>query len=116
MNGNAQIVEAVKSDAPGIGHVGIGYVKDASGELNVVQIAQQKNGNYVNPLEPGVVQNGSYPISRPLNQYVNGMPKSAVKDFITFELSEEGQKIVEEEGFFVIPDEYRAFNKKSVGE
>jgi len=45
------------------------------------------------------VLSGKYPYSRPLFMYTNGEPKGLVKDFIDFILSEEGQKLVEKEGF-----------------
>ena len=115
MNGNAQIVEAIKQDISGIGYVGVGYVKDASSQLNVVKVASRPGADYTSPLNSDDVKSGKYPIARPLNQYVNGSPKGAVRDFIVFELSQEGQKIIEQEGFFPIPDEYRDFNKKSAG-
>ena len=45
------------------------------------------------------VLKGTYPISRPLFMYTNGKPKGLAKDFIDFVLSEEGQRIVKEQGF-----------------
>ena len=115
MNGNAQIVEAIKQDMSGIGYVGVGYVKDANSQLNVVKVASSPGADYTSPLNSNDVKSGKYPLARPLNQYVNGSPKGATRDFIAFELSPEGQKIIEQEGFFPIPDEYRDFNRKSVG-
>ena len=112
MNGNAQIVEAIKSDVSGIGYVGVGYVKDASG-LTVLRVASRAGATYASPLNSDDVKSGTYPIARPLNQYLNGSPTGEVRDFIEFELSEEGQKIVEEEGFFQLPQEYVEFNKKA---
>ncbi len=114
MNGNAQIVEAVKQDISGIGYVGVGYVKEEKG-LIVVDIAARAGGEYSSPLNLNDVKTGKYPITRPLNQYINGTPKDEVRDFILFELSEEGQRIVQEEGFFSLPDEYREFNNRSLG-
>ena len=114
MNGNSQIVEAVRADKTGIGYVGVGYVKQAKG-ITVLGIAAHEGAPYASPLNPEDVKTGKYSIARPLNQYVNGTPEGAVKDFIAFELSPEGQKIVEEEGFFPIPQEYIDFNKKSAG-
>ncbi len=111
MNGNAQIVEAVKNDSSGIGYVGVGYVKDASG-LTVAEVAARAGADYASPLDKYDVKSGKYPIARPLNQYVNGSPSGDVRAFIAFELSAEGQNIVEEEGFFQIPDEYTELNKK----
>ncbi|MBU2591315.1 MAG: PstS family phosphate ABC transporter substrate-binding protein [Nitrospinota bacterium] len=101
MNGNAQIVEGVKHDATGIGYVGVGYVKEVKG-INILKVASAPNGYYSSPLNTQDVKSGKYPISRTLNQYVNGSPKGKVKAFIDFELSAEGQKIVEEEGFFPV--------------
>jgi len=116
MNGNAQIVEAVKEDISGIGYVGVGYVKGAAGiELNVLKVAARAGADYASPLNASEVKSGKYPISRPLNQYLNGSPTGMVKDFIAFELSEQGQEIIEQEGFFPIPDAYIEFNTNSVG-
>ncbi len=114
MNGNAQIVEAVKQDISGIGYVGVGYIKEDKG-LTVVNIASRAGGEYSSPLNTADVKTGKYPITRPLNQYINGTPKGDVLDFILFELGSEGQAIVEEEGFFTLPDEYREFNNKALG-
>ena len=112
MNGNAQIVAAIKQDRSGIGYVGVGYVKEATG-LNVLKVASRAGETYASPLNSADVKSGKYPISRPLNQYINGTPSGAVKDFLEFELSYEGQQIVEKEGFFQIPIEYEELNKKS---
>lgn len=114
MNGNAQIVEAVKQDKSGIGYVGVGYVKNVAG-IVVLKVASHQGSEYASPLNSADVKSGKYPIARPLNQYLNGTPKGAMRDFIMFELSAEGQKIVEEEGFFPIPDEYMELNKKNIG-
>jgi phosphate transport system substrate-binding protein len=109
MNGNAQIVEAVKQDVSSIGYVGIGYIKEATG-IAIVKVAAKSGADYIDPLVMADVKAGKYPITRPLNQYLNGMPKGAVKDFIEFELSAEGQKIVEEEGFLPLNEEYVKLN------
>ena len=114
MNGNAQIVEAVKQDLGGIGYVGVGYVKDASG-ITVLKVSASPGGKYFSPLNSMDVKTGNYPITRPLNQYLNGAPKGATKNFIVFELSAEGQKIVEDEGFFAVPQEYQRYNNDVLG-
>ena len=84
--------------------------------LNVVKVASQNGAGYTSPLNSDDVKNGRYPISRPLNQYLNGLPKGKVKKYLEFELSEEGQKIIEEEGFFPITDEYRKLNSRNMGQ
>jgi phosphate transport system substrate-binding protein len=98
MNGNSQIIEALRQDKSGIGYVGVGYARNPN--VAVVKVAKTEGGEYISPLDTADVIAGKYAISRALYQYVNGVPSGAIRDFIAFELSAEGQKIVEEEGFF----------------
>ncbi|MCM8760572.1 MAG: phosphate ABC transporter substrate-binding protein [Candidatus Omnitrophica bacterium] len=114
MNGNAQIIEAIKQDKSGIGYVGVGYAKDASG-ITVLDVARNPALGYYSPLNSADVKSGKYPVSRPLNQYINGIPTGVVKDFLEFELSSEGQAIIEKEGFFAIPEEYQRYNDSTLG-
>ncbi len=112
MNGNAQIVEGIKSDPSAVGYVGVGYAKSASG-IKVLEIAAKFGGTAYSPLDVANVKNGNYPITRPLNQYVEGSLVGDAKDFVAYELSAQGQKIVEDEGFFEISKEYQDFNKNA---
>ncbi len=112
MNGNAQIVEGIKADPSSIGYVGVGYVKNSQG-IKVLKVANKSGATAYSPLDVANVKNGNYPITRPLNQYVDGSLKGGAKDFVAFELSAAGQKIVEEEGFFEISKEYQDFNKNA---
>jgi len=109
MNGNAQIVEGVKADLGGIGYVGVGYVKD--GGISVVELSGDGQ-TYSSPLDKSAVEDGTYPLARPLFQYTNGKVKGDAKAFIEFELSPAGQKIAEEEGFFPLN---RALVQKNQG-
>ena len=95
MIGTSQIVEAIKRDKGGIGYVGIGYLKEAEG-VKQINIAKDKDSSYISPLEKG------YPLERELYQYTNGEPSSDILNFIQFELGEEGQRIVAEEGFYPV--------------
>lgn len=117
MNGNAQIVEGIKADKAGIGYVGVGYVFDDKGQvmdgIHVLEVAKDAKSKPVTPLVSDNVKSGLYPIARALYQYVNGKPKGAVKDFIAFELSPEGQKVVEEMGFYPVAGKYLEQNKKA---
>jgi phosphate transport system substrate-binding protein len=112
MNGSSQIVEAVKADPSGIGYVGVGYVKSAASGISIVDVAMNDNMPYRSPLDQAAVEKGEYPIARPLYQYVNGVPSGAVKEFLAFELSSQGQSIVEQEGFYPISSEYSQANAK----
>ncbi|MFA6142644.1 MAG: PstS family phosphate ABC transporter substrate-binding protein [Candidatus Omnitrophota bacterium] len=114
MNGNAQIIEAIKQDISGIGYVGVGYAKESAG-IKVLEVAVKPGSKYYSPFNSIDVKSGRYPITRPLNQYLNGTPKGLARDFILFELSPTGQAIVEKEGFFAIPDEYQNYNNETLG-
>ncbi len=119
MNGNGQIVEAVKSDKAAIGYVGVGYITE-DGEVNqpvqIVKIARKKGDPYVSPLKNNAVKNGTYPIARPLYQWVDRNKYKntpLMQNFISFELSEKGQEIVRKEGFFPVSKKYREQNRKN---
>lgn len=114
MNGNAQIVESIRQDVSGIGYVGVAYVRNPSG-ITVVKIAGKNGGEYFSPLDAANIYSGKYPIWRPLNQYFSSKVNSGTKAFLLFELSDEGQRIVEEEGFFMIPGEYKRANSEALG-
>ena len=111
MNGNSQIVEAVKADPSGIGYIGVGYAKEATG-VTILDIKMKDGQPAISPVDKAAVMSGKYPIARPLYQYVSGNPSGAIKEFIQFELSKEGQAIVEKEGFYEIPGEYKEANAK----
>ncbi|MGB9764861.1 MAG: phosphate ABC transporter substrate-binding protein [Candidatus Saccharicenans sp.] len=118
MNGNAQIVEAITQDLAGIGYIGVGYVYDESGQvrkgLKVLKIKKDEGSPEYSPLDKEAVYSARYPISRPLYQSTNGKPSEAAASFIKFELSPEGQSIVEKEGFFRIGKELMAENEKNL--
>jgi phosphate transport system substrate-binding protein len=103
MNGNAQIVEAVKGDEGGIGYVGVGYAR-----VDGIKVLKMSNdgANYYSPLDKSSIDAGTYPLARPLFQYTNGKAKGDAKSFIQFEISAAGQKIVEEQGFFPVTQGY----------
>lgn len=50
------------------------------------------------------INNGKYAISRPFNIATNGTPSEVTQDFINYILSEDGQKIVEANGYIKASD------------
>ncbi len=84
----------VRQNPNAIGYDGLGYVTP---DQKVVAVARDANGPYVLPsVEP--VNDGSYPISRPLYMYTSNEPTGAVKQYLDWILSE-GQAVVPELGF-----------------
>lgn len=118
MNGNAQIIEGILQDEGGIGYVGVGYLFDQTGKvrkgLKVINISKTPGGPAFSPLDKASVDSGDYPVARALYQATAGKPAQAVADFIRFEMSDEGQKIVEKEGFFPISAAHKAENEKNL--
>jgi phosphate transport system substrate-binding protein len=116
MNGNAQIVETVKRDTEGIGYVAVGYVVSEKGEvmagIKIIDVAKDGKSAAYTPANMENVMSLKYPITRPLNHYTNGKPAGEVLDFLRFEISDEGQKIVRKEGFFPVQKDWMEFNRK----
>ena len=114
MNGTSQIIESIKNDPAGIGYVGIGYIVDKTGkvvnQIKVLNIYIADQTDSVSPLNKMNITNGKYPIVRPLYQYLDGLPKGKLKDFILYELSANGQKIIVENGYFPITEDHRINN------
>lgn len=110
MEGNQAIVDGVKADVNGIGYVGVGYVVDQEDksrtDIKVLDIVGT-SGVAISPLDKNAVKKGVYPISRPIFQYVSNLPKkgSLLEQLFLFEVSPEGQKIVEKSGFYSINEE-----------
>jgi phosphate transport system substrate-binding protein len=113
MNGNAQIVESVKATTSGIGYVGAGYTKNAK-DIKVLSVAKAAGEKAYKPTYSDVEEK-LYPIARPLYQYISGNITEEVKNFVAYELSPEGQKIIEKEGFFPINNKQKEFNNALLG-
>lgn len=112
LQGNAQIISAVQADRSGIGYVGVAFAREAD-RVKALSLALVQDQPFLSPLDRAVVASGAYPLTRPLIQYVNGEPLGALKDFIDFELSPEGQRLIEEEGFFSVPSAWDGALKQS---
>jgi phosphate transport system substrate-binding protein len=102
MAGNADIVEAVINDPNGIGYVGVAYAEARKDELKIASVKRQATSQAYQPTSVDIA-NGNYPVSRYLYVYTNGIPEGAVKDYIKFMLSSEGQGVVVEVGYIDLP-------------
>jgi len=109
--GSSQVVEGVKADRSGIGYSGIGYLADGVKALHIAHVGEEA----VSPREAANISDGSYPIARPLFFYTNGFPDGGVRDYLDWVLSDEGQEVVIDSGFYGIHDEYREINEATFG-
>ena len=99
MVGTSALINAISKDKGGIGYGGIGY----SSGVKIVAVKKANTDVATLPTTENVVS-GAYPLSRYLNFYL--LPKAnkgEVKNFIDWVLSEGGQSVVEEVGYFPMP-------------
>ena len=93
-NSTSVMLTTVEEDEYAIGYVSLGALND---KVKAVKIDGAE-------ATTDKVKSGDYPISRPFNLVVKeGETNPLVNDFIQFVLSEEGQKVVEENGY--IPED-----------
>lgn len=84
------IADEVAANTGAIGYYGMGYICDRQ---KAIAVAKDLSSAYEEPTIDNVIK-GAYPISRPLLFYTKGEPQAAVKKFIDFALSPQGQEIV----------------------
>ena len=84
----------VRQNPNAIGYDGLGYVTP---DQKMVAVAHDASGPYVLP-SVETVNDGSYPISRPLYVYTAGEPTGEIKAYLDWILSE-GQALVPKVGF-----------------
>ncbi len=110
--GNAAITVKVQQTAGGIGYVGIGYAMQATNAKIVPLQADDEAPAYM-PTDEDAVYNKSYPLARDLYLYTDGTPDGAVKQWMEYVLSDEGQNIVAEAGFYKLdPDSLQAMRDR----
>jgi phosphate transport system substrate-binding protein len=97
MPGTAAVVNAIAKDKFGIGYGGAAYGKG----IRELKVKKDANSTAFAPTEENV-KNGTYPISRYLFMYVRSRPSGALKDYIDWILSPEGQSIVTKVGYFPV--------------
>ncbi|MEO0252218.1 MAG: PstS family phosphate ABC transporter substrate-binding protein [candidate division WOR-3 bacterium] len=98
---NPAVRTKVETTPYSIGYVGFGFISE---KMHVVSLAKESGKPYISPTITSIAK-GEYPISRYLYLVTNGQPKSGslVDRFIDFIRSEEGQKIVEANGYLRLP-------------
>ena len=94
MHGSKDVVELVQNTPSAIGYSGLAYATD---HVKVVPVSTSGGA----PVVPTVdsAGDGSYPIARPLFMYTAGAPEGAVKEYMDWILSDEGQAILLRKGY-----------------
>ena len=95
------ISNEIRRNPNAIGYDGLGYVTD---DQKVLAVAETDAGPYVLP-SVETVQDGSYPIARPLFMYTANEPTGPVKEYLDWILGSEAQEIVIRLGFVPLTGE-----------
>jgi len=103
MPGTAAVIQGVAQDKGGIGYGGIAYAEG----VKAIKVSKTNEGEGVEPKETTVLD-GTYPISRYLFNYVSPAKDSgAVAAYIKWCLSDDGQSVVKDVGYFPLPPNMR---------
>jgi phosphate transport system substrate-binding protein len=95
--GTAAVVNAVKKDPNAIGYGGAAYAEG----IELCKVKKDDNSPaFLATAE--TIKTGEYPITRYLYMYLRNKPTGAMKSYIDWILSPEGQKLVVEMGYFPV--------------
>jgi phosphate transport system substrate-binding protein len=92
--GNAILCDSVARDKNAVAYVGYGYAAKRT-DVKILAVKKDDASPAIKPTHEAVGAM-EYPISRYLFCYTNGKPAGATQAFLSFALSDEGQRIVEE--------------------
>lgn len=95
LHGSKDVVDTVERTPCAIGYSGLAY---ATPHVKLVPIARDDGSEPVMPSVETAVD-GTYVIARPLFMYTRGEPTGAVKVYLDWILSDEGQRIILEKGY-----------------
>ena len=95
MHGSKDVVDLVEKTPCAIGYSGLAYATD---HIKMACIAKEDGGDCVTPSVKSA-SDRSYPIARPLFMYTNGEPQGAVKQYLDWIKSDEGQCILLKKGY-----------------
>lgn len=101
--GTAAVINAVVRDPRGIGYGGIAYGKG----IKHLRIKKDAASPAVEPTMENVLS-GAYPISRYLYWYLAGPPAADLKQFVDWVMTKDGQAVVENVGYYPLPQEVLA--------
>lgn len=93
---SSEIISLEVSQNPNaIGYDGLGYVTP---HQKTVKVGLGETGPFY---PPGIdtVKDGTYPIARPLYMYTRGEPTGAIKEYLDWIVSDDGQRVVADLGF-----------------
>lgn len=102
-NSTSVMMTSIANDKNGIGYISLGSLNDTVKALQIDGVeANAKN-----------VKDGSYKVSRPFNIVLGNGNNPAADEFISFIMSSDGQKIVEDNHYIPVADNAQPYSKGS---
>ncbi len=95
MPATGAIIQSVRQTRGAIGYIGLAYLNPY---VKALAVSYDGGAHYALPSVENAAD-GSYPVVRPLYYYYNAGDEAQVAPFVKYALSEEGQRIVREQGF-----------------
>jgi len=95
MAATGAVVQSVSQTKGAIGYVGLAYVEK---NVKALKVSYDKGKSFVAPNVENA-KSKKYPVTRPLYYYYLASKAAALKPFVSFILSSEGQQVVLAEGF-----------------
>ena len=108
--GTAAVINAVSKDRRGIGYGGIAYGKG----IKHLRVKKDDKSPAVEPTMENVLS-GRYPVSRYLYWYTAGMPSGDLLKLCQWVVSEDGQKVVENVGYYPLNPNDRVATAAKLG-
>ncbi len=100
---NADIVSAVSTDEQSIGFIGFAYFTASVKDLLVPSSFANKDTAFVAPTFSNL-ENGSYPLKRPLQVYFKNLGNPAVDAFLAYLQTERARLVIATHGLVPIPE------------
>lgn len=100
-NSTSVMMTSVANDPAGIGYISLGSLNDKVKALRIDGVEAT----------PENVKDGSYEISRPFNIVIGQDVSPAANDFISFIMSADGQKVVEDNNYIAVADGAKPYQK-----
>lgn len=91
-NSTAVMLSTVKDDMNAIGYISLGSLNDTVKAVKIDGAAASVE----------TIQSGDYKIARPFNVATKGEPSAPAADFLAYILSDDGQKVISDDGYISI--------------
>ena len=104
MPATGAIIQSVRQTKGAIGYIGLAYLNPY---VKALAISYDGGKHYARPSIKNA-SDGTYPIVRPLYYYYDVEKTAMVQPFVSYIKSDEGQRMVEEQGFVPVKNEAEA--------